>query len=127
MSAANKAFMTRYLEALSGNAKTPELVNRYVADSDQDLKDHIAFFEAAFPRYALNVVEMMAEGNKVFVRARFIGTHKGDLMGIAPTNKTVEADAAILYEVADGKIVSHWLLADQASLMQQLGAVPENA
>ena len=125
MSAANKAFVTRYLEALSGKDKPPDALNRYIADSDQDLKDHIAFFEAAFPRYELKIIDMLAEGNKVVVRGRFIGTHKGELMGIPPTNKTVEADAAIIYEVEDGKIVSHWLLADQAGLLQQLGVVPE--
>jgi predicted ester cyclase len=123
----NKAFIARYFEAISGKDKPLSVVNRYVADSDQELKNHIAFFEASFPQYELIADEMLAEGNKVTVRARFIGTHKGELMGIPPTGKTTEIEIALIYEVENGKIVNHWMLADQMSLMQQLGVIPQQA
>jgi predicted ester cyclase len=123
----NKAFVGRYLEAISGKEKTPELVNRFVADSDKELKEHIAFFEAAFPRYELIADEILAEDNKVMLRARFLGTHKRDFNGVAPTNKKVEIQLALIYEIDRGKIVRHWMLADQLGLMQQLGAIPKAA
>jgi len=120
----NKAFIRRYLRALSGKDKPPEVVDQYIADSDQELKEHIAFFEAAFPRYELIADDMVAEGDKVSVRATFRGTHEGDLMGLAPTHKTATSPGMLIYRIADGKIVEHWMVFDQMSLMQQLGAIP---
>lgn len=55
------------------------------------------------------------------MRARFAGLHKGELNGIPPTYKHVEFPFAISYEIEDNKIIHHWMIADQAVLMEQLG------
>jgi predicted ester cyclase len=122
MSAENKALIQRYYEALSGKDKPAEIVNIYVAD--EELKQHIEIFEAAFPRYQLIAEDMVAEDDKVAVRATFKGVHKGDLMGITPTGKEAAISLMLFYRIANGKIVEHWMNADQLGLMQQLGAVP---
>jgi predicted ester cyclase len=33
----------------------------------------------------------------------------------------------ITYRIADGKIVDHWMLTDNMTMMQQIGAVPSAA
>jgi predicted ester cyclase len=119
----NKAFIRRYFEEL-GKDKSPETVDKYIADSDQELKEHIAFFEAAFPGYQLVADDLVAEGDKICVRSTFTGTHEGDLMGLAPTHKTATIPIMLIYRIAGGKIAEHWMVADQMSLMQQLGAIP---
>ena len=91
------------------------------------MKQHIAFFEASFPRYELLAEDLIAEADQVTVRAVFKGTHQGDLMGIAPTGKQVELPFIIIYRIAGDKIVQHWMSVDQMALMQQLGVVPEPA
>jgi predicted ester cyclase len=58
------------------------------------------------------------------VQARIKGIHAGNLGGIPPTYKTVEFPFVIRYEIENEKIVSHWMIADQMLLMQQLGVVP---
>ena len=118
----NKAFIRRYFEALSGKDKPATVVNRYV--SDEELKHHIALYEAAFPSYQLIAEDMIAEGDKVVVRSTFRGTHKGDLMGIAPTGKQVTMPLILIYRIADDKIVEHWMQADALGLLQQLGVIP---
>jgi predicted ester cyclase len=118
----NKTFIRRYFEALSGKDKATAVVNRYV--TDEELKHHIAFYEAAFPNYELIAEDMIAEGDKVVVRSTFRGTHKGDLMGIAPTGKQVTMPLMLIYRIADDKIVEHWMQADALGMMQQLGVVP---
>ena len=123
----NKAFITRYLEALSGKPKPASVYNQYIADSDPELKEHIVMAEAAFPEYELVADEMLAEGNKVVVRGRTRGTHKGEFAGLPPTNKTFEVPIVVIYEIENGKIVNHWLLADNMGVMQQLGAIPAQA
>jgi predicted ester cyclase len=81
-------------------------------------------FEAAFPGYELSADDLIAEGDKVVLRATFHGTHRGDLMGVAPTGKSVTLPLIIVYRIADGKIADHWLAVDRMELMQQLGVLP---
>ena len=51
--------------------------------------------------------------------------HKGDLNGIPPTFKEVNIPFTIRYTIENNKITSHWILADQMAMMQQLGVIPE--
>jgi predicted ester cyclase len=113
----NKLFIRRYFDTFNHGGGTA------VADivADTHLKEHIAFFEAAFPGYQLTAKEMVAEGDKVVVNASMQGVHKGDLMGHPPTGKLVDVPFIIIYQVDGGKIVNHHMVADQVSLMQQLG------
>jgi predicted ester cyclase len=120
----NKALVRRYFEAISGKDKPRALQDEYIADSDEELKEHIVFFEAAFPHYELLVDDMVAEGEKVAVRVTFKGTHQGEFMGIAPTGKDVSIPISLIYRITGGRIVEHWMLAEQLGLMQQLGAAP---
>jgi len=118
----NKEFITRYFKALAGGGpKTKELLEKYIAD--EELLQHIAFFEKVFPGYEVIADEMTAEGNRVVVKARMKGVHQGELNGIFPTHRAVEFAFAISYEIENEKIVHHWLIADQMALMQQLGVV----
>jgi len=121
----NKEFIINYLNALSGVAKTRALMEEYIAD--EALISHKEIFEAAFPKYDLFIDEMTAEGNRVIIRARVSGTHLGELGGIAPTYKTVDFPVIVAYEIENEKIVSHWMLADQMKLMEQLGVIPATA
>jgi predicted ester cyclase len=119
--AENKAFIRRYFEALRRD-KSAATLEPYIAD--ESLKQHIAFFEAAFPGYWLDVDDLIAEGEQVTVRSTFHGTHKGELMGIAPTGKQVSMALILIYRIAGGKIVEHWMQTDTMGLLQQLGAMP---
>lgn len=118
----NKEFIINYLNAVSGVTKTRELLEKYIAD--ESLISHIEVFEAAFPKYDLFVDEMTAEDKRIIIKARIQGTHLGDLGGIPPTYKTVDFPLIVAYEIENEKIISHWMLADQMSLMEQLGVVP---
>jgi predicted ester cyclase len=118
----NKEFIINYLTAISGVIKTRALAEKYM--TDEVLISQIEYFDAAFPGYEVFIEELTAEGNRVVVRARFRGTHLGDLGGITPTHKVAEFPFVIGYEIEENKIVRHWLLADQMVLMEYLGVVP---
>jgi len=117
----NKEFVIRYLNALSGVTKTREIMAEYLAD--EELINHIIFFDTVFPKYEMFADEITAEGNRVVLRARLKGCHKGELNGIQPTNRNVEFPFFISYDIENGKIVHHWLIADQMLLMEQLGVM----
>ena len=118
----NKDFVARYLAAISGNPKSHDLVSGFVADPA--LIEHVDVFEAAFPCYELTADDILAEGDKVAIRATFRGVHRGDFQGIASTGREVTIPVWLIYRVAEGKIAEHWMTADSLALLQQLGALP---
>jgi predicted ester cyclase len=81
-------------------------------------------FEAAFPGYDLEINDMVAEDDKVAIRATFHGTHRGEFQGIPPTGRDVSIPLMLIYRIASDRIVEHWMNADSLGLLQQLGAVP---
>jgi predicted ester cyclase len=113
-----KTIITDYLRTLSGQPKTPELVRRYV--TDERLAMHIADVEAAFPSHEIVPEDLIAEGDKVVLRANFRGIHRGPFAGIEPTGKSVAAGLIIIYAVAHGRIVDHWMQFDLSAQLQQL-------
>ena len=115
----NKEFVLEYLNALSGKEKTQEILAHYI--SDQGLIDHILFFDGAFPKYEMITEEMVAEGDQIIVRARLVGKHEGEFAGIMPSYRQVDFPFVVSYIIENNKIISHWLMADQMVLMQQLG------
>jgi predicted ester cyclase len=70
------------LDALSGRAKPPSLVNELVAD--ERLRHYIGIIEAAFPKFEIFTEDVLGEEDKIVVRGTLRGIHSGELMGIAP-------------------------------------------
>ncbi len=77
---------------------------------------------AAFPDWSVSIEDLIAEGDKVVVRATGRGTHTGEFMGIAPTGKHISVTWIAIYRVANGKLAEHWQNIDDLGLMKQLGA-----
>jgi predicted ester cyclase len=121
----NKQLIEQYFAAISGHPKPPSLIEQYV--DDHELAHHIQLFEAAFPAYTFVAQDALGEDDKVAVRATFCGTHQGEFYGIPATNKQVSISLMLIYRIANGKIVEHWMNADSLGLLQQLGAVPTPA
>ncbi len=117
---ANKTLIERYIAALRKDKDSA--MDTFVAD--EELKHHILMYEASFPGYWIETQESIAERDLVSIRGFIHGVHSGPLMNIAPTGKHVVVPLFIIYRIADGKIVQHWMLADMPSLMQQIGAAP---
>ncbi len=115
----NKELILHYYNTLSGAIKTPEMLRQFT--DDPILIDTITFFDGAFPKYEMTAEEMTSEGNRVVVRARMKGRHEGEWQGIMPTHRRVEFPLVVSYEIINNKIVTHWLVADQTILMEQLG------
>jgi predicted ester cyclase len=115
----NKEFILHYYNTVSGAIKTPEMMRQFT--DDPILIDTATFFDGAFPKYEMTAEEMTSEGNRVVVRARMKGKHEGEWEGIQPTHRQVEFPVVVSYEIVNNKIVTHWLVADQSLLMEQLG------
>lgn len=108
-----------YINAISGKTKTRELLEIY--NADPGLVQHIMFFDSIFPQYEYWPDEIMAEGDRVMVRARLKATHEGEFLGIPATHKEVEIPFVVGYEIHNNKIVHSWILTDMLPMMERLG------
>jgi steroid delta-isomerase-like uncharacterized protein len=85
-----------------------------------------AFLEmthAAFPDFRVEIEQLLAEGDTVVIRSRFLGTHEGEFMGIPATGREMDMAVIDILRVADDKIVEHWGITDTMAMMEQLGAI----
>jgi len=80
-------------------------------------------FRTAFPDLNLTIDDQIGEGDKVAVLWMAHGTHKSELMGIAPTGRQVTVTGMYMYRFACGKLVERSGARDMLGLMQ-LGAIP---
>jgi predicted ester cyclase len=92
------------------------------------LKQFVKMYYAAFPDLRFTIEDQFAEGDKVVTRLSSEGTHKGELMGIAPTGKHVAGVTGIFIDrYSGGKFVEGWGNWDTLGLMQKLGVIPAPA
>jgi len=123
------------------NAHDPDGVarlvsNDYVSESDtlpaplrgpEAVRQVVQMYLHAFPDLHFEIEQVFSSGNYVTLRWRATGTHRGELMGIAPTNRPAETHGCTVEEVRDGKIVREWAYWDTGSLLRQLGVLPSPA
>jgi steroid delta-isomerase-like uncharacterized protein len=98
-----------------------------IEPNKEGVKQFFAMFRAAFPDFRLEAHEILAEGDLLCARATFTGTHQGDFMGMPPTGKRIEIGGFDMLRFREGRITEHWGLMDAMTMMQQLGAIPQQA
>ena len=84
----------------------------------------LGYFKAAFPDMKIVIHEIFGAGERVAVRAEITGTHRGEFLGIAPTNKTVSIALHEFHYVRDGRITHTWHLEDWFGMLNQIGVWP---
>jgi steroid delta-isomerase-like uncharacterized protein len=95
--------------------------------SPVDWNEHkrlLAGVNNAFPDLHHEIVDMVAEGDKVAIRLNVTGTHNGKFQGILPTGKKLSLDEMGFITLINGKISEGWISADTMRLMQQIGGLP---
>jgi len=81
-----------------------------------------AMLHNAFPDLKIEVEDIVAEADRVAVRARWSGTHRGPLpmLPIPPANRSFAISGMVFWRIREGKIAERWAILDRAGLMQQL-------
>ncbi len=89
----------------------------------EGLADFARMFSAALAGYHSEIVDIIASGDRVWVRYIGSGIHSGPLLGIPATGKRIEWNGINIYRLVDGKVVETWQLGDLLGILQQMGAV----
>jgi len=80
-------------------------------------------FVSAYPDIKITVEDTFADGDKLVARCRVTGTHKGEGLGLAPTNQKLEFTGIAIVRLEDGKIAEAWNEFDFMKMYSQLGAL----
>ena len=68
---------------------------------------------------------MIGADDLVAVRLRVKGTHRGELMGVAPSGNQVDVEQITIFKLdGEGRCVERWVRLDELSFLQQIGAMP---
>jgi len=139
MSEENKALIRRWFEEVWNKGREEAIdemfaeegvANGLVDDAGQPLRGPKGFkpffrkFREAFPEIQVVVEDAVAEGDRVAARCTVRGTHRGDTLGFAATQRPVEFTGITIVRIRDGKIVEAWNNFDFMTMFQQLGALP---
>ena len=81
-------------------------------------------FYRAIPDARGEVLEVVAEGDKVVLVDRFGGTHRGELFGRPGTGDRIEWMAIHIYTIRDGRVLEDAVMTDALAIARQLGLAP---
>jgi predicted ester cyclase len=104
----------------------PEVLDELAAgEFAEAAKRWVQPFQSAFPDFEMEIVELIAEGDKVVAHFKCSGTHRGEWLGVPATGRRFEQVSEIyIFTVRDGKLVSAVGVEDNLARMRQLGITP---
>lgn len=119
----NKALVRQLVEQVI-NAGTLDLVeDLFAPELVEPVRQGFTSFRASFPDWREEIVDLVAEGDKMAVRFRCSGTWRGEFMGTQPNGQRQEVDEVFFLRVQDGHFVEYWGLEDNLARLRQLGVM----
>ncbi len=90
-------------------------------DAGGDAMKHlIRTWKTAFPDWKDEVLDVVAEDDKVVIRLKASGTHTGELMGIPPTGEAVSWNLMETLRIEDNLIIEQWGVSDFGLVVERL-------
>ena len=102
-----------------------ELINHSAPAGGRNGPETMVYFivgilKKGFPDLTVEILDQVAEGDKVTTRKTFRGTHTDDFMGIPPSHKKVAINVIDIIRLKDGKYAEHWGSSNLAEVMAEL-------
>lgn len=113
-------FNTKNFEKFSEIIST-DYTNSFGNKGIEGFQKSIIELAKAFPDAHWEMEDIVAEGNKVIVKQKFIGTHTNAFQDIPATNNKVAVNGMTTYELQNKKIVYSQVQTDRYGFLQQLG------
>jgi steroid delta-isomerase-like uncharacterized protein len=89
------------------------------------VRQTLSGYMRAFPDLRFTVEETIVQENRVALIWTARGTHKGTLMNIPPTGRTVAVRGVSLLTLQDARVVRALYVWDVAGLLRFIGLLPE--
>ena len=131
----NKAIVRRFMEAY--NNRNMDIFEELVAPDYYDhvfeqqgrenLKNLFTMAFEGFPDWYENIEDIIAEGDKVWLRVKATGTHTGawNLFGaiLPPTGEKVILNMVFIWRLENGQLVEGWEVDSDLGFLKQLGVI----
>ena len=127
----NKAIVLRTIESI--NKHDLSIVDELVASDFIDhtrhmhgpegIKQFLTMVFKSFPDFHLDIEDIIAESDKVWIRSTITATHKGEFAGLPPTGNKFSERVVWSYRIIDGKIVEGWDVQDELDFYKKIGAI----
>jgi steroid delta-isomerase-like uncharacterized protein len=109
-------FMAEQVLAHQMTAENETTVHRTPAN----YADHVREMIAAYGDFHLEVQELIAQDDRVYVRWKQTGTHIGEVDGFPSTGQTIIEIASAVYRIENERIVEYWIQIDREGIRLQL-------
>ena len=125
----NKAIVRRWIEAYNKRNLdfdefiAPDYVDHTNKVDREGLKQLFAMGLNAFPDWYETIEDIIAEGDRVWVRITYTGTHKDEFFGLAPTSNKITTKGVDIYRIVNGKLAEYWNVTDNIDMFKQIGAI----
>jgi steroid delta-isomerase-like uncharacterized protein len=90
------------------------------ATGPKAFREFYSMIRSVAPDARYEVDDLVAEGDRVVVRWRMLGTHKGEFRGIAATGRAIVLNGIAIYRVEDGKLRERWVVSDLQGVLEQI-------
>ncbi len=88
--------------------------------SQREWKDIDKNVFLSFSDFKINILDQIAEDDKVVTRAIFTGIHTGDYQGRPASGNHIKVNVIAIDRISNGKIIEHWAEMDFSNFLQQL-------
>jgi predicted ester cyclase len=78
------------------------------------------FLKPAFPDLAVEIIQQVAQADKVTTHKKFHATHTGEFMGIPATGKKVIFEIIDILRLQNKKFIEHWNVMNMQNVLQQI-------
>ena len=117
----NQGKMDAFSELVSNDCRYHDSVFPSIQSGLDNIRQHIGNCRNGFPDLHFTIEDMIAEGNEVVIHWKASGTHKGQFLGMQPTNRNATVSGTSINRIDNGKITEQWSDWNLMSLMEQLG------
>ena len=117
----NQGNLNAVSELVANDCRYHDPVFPSLTSGAENIKNHIQTCRNGFPDLTFATDDTIAERNEVVVHWTGTGTHKGEFLGMPPTNKKASVTGTSIFRIEGGKIVEEWANWNLMSMMEQLG------
>ena len=131
----NKAIIRKFIDAYNNRDLEvfEELVSSDFYDhlfqqrGREEFKELFTMAFKGFPDWYESIEDIIAEGDKVWVRVNATGTHTGewDLFGVPlpPTGKKVTLMFVMIWRIVNGKLAEGWEVDNNLDFLKKIGVI----
>ncbi|GAG76326.1 unnamed protein product [marine sediment metagenome] len=126
----NKEIVRRWIESYNKHNLdsldeflAPDYIDHIHHGGPEGVKQVFNMAFNAFPDWHESIEEMIAEGDTVWARLTYSGTHTGEFFGLPATGNKITATAVAMYRIVDGKLVEGRFITDSLNMNKQMGAI----